>query len=345
MPLKIIREDITRILCDAIVNPTNERAMPDGGLDLAIHRAAGEALLPCLKKLGSIPVGSARITPGFDLPARFIIHTVGPVWQGGAAGEREQLHACYRASMELALQNGCRSIAFPLISSGLHAYPKDRVLREAVAVLSEYLLAHEVTVYLVVYDKASFEISRALFDAVTAFVDENYIEAHADREDFGPIAAKRYMRTPPRRTRDCSEDAVCFGTAAQEVLCERMPDLGEMLANMDKGFCETLLHYIDLKGISDVEAYKRANVDRKTFSKIKCNKGYRPSKLTVIAFAIGLHLNIKETEHLLSTAGMCLSRSNKLDVIIEYFILSGKYETVHDVNEVLYQFDQALLGV
>ena len=342
MPLKIIRQDITKIKCDAIVNPTNEDLYPGGGVDLAIHNAAGEELLQACQALGGLRIGQAKVTPAFDLSARFVIHTAGPLWQGGENGERELLESCYKESLALAKDNGCESVAFPLISSGLYGYPKDRVLRVAMDVIGEFLFENEMTVYLVVFDKTSYAISEKLFSDVTSFIDDFYTEVSLPL--FDSIREnRRYDEYRARRaTKSKRSDANDF----DEEFCELIApvSLDDMLSSMDKGFAETLFYYIDQKGIGDVECYKRANVDKKTFSKIKCNKDYRPSKITVLSFAIALRLDLEETRHLLNTVGFSLSRSSKFDVIIEYFITTGNYRDIYDVNETLYQFDQSMLG-
>ena len=342
MPLKIIRQDITKIKCDAIVNPTNEDLYPGGGVDLAIHNAAGEELLQACQALGGLRIGQAKVTPAFDLSARFVIHTAGPLWQGGENGERELLESCYKESLALAKDNGCESVAFPLISSGLYGHPKDRVLRVAMDVIGEFLFENEMTVYLVVFDKTSYAISEKLFSDVTSFIDDFYTEVSLPL--FDSIREnRRYDEYRARRaTKSKRSDANDF----DEEFCELIApvSLDDMLSSMDKGFAETLFYYIDQKGIGDVECYKRANVDKKTFSKIKCNKDYRPSKITVLSFAIALRLDLEETRHLLNTVGFSLSRSSKFDVIIEYFITTGNYRDIYDVNETLYQFDQSMLG-
>ena len=356
MPLKIIRQDITKISCDAIVNPTNKYMLPGGGVDAAIHQAAGPGLLKYCQRLGGVSVGEARITPAFDLPCEYVIHTAGPEWEDGLSGERVLLRSCYKEAMKLAVRFGCKSVAFPLIASGLYGYPKDKVLKEATEVLSEFLRHHEMDVYIVVYDKTAYSISKELYDDVQSFVDNFYVETHSDTLDI----SREEDIYASYQSRQIVCDMICAmeepvkqsleerGIEAS-VCCDSMPfqsaKLDKMLRDMDKGFAETLFDYIDKKRLTDVEAYKRANVSRKTFSKIKCDKNYKPSKITAISFAIGLHLDLEETKHLLSTAGMALSRADKFDVIIEYFIISGKYNTIHDVNEVLYQFDQSLLGV
>lgn len=349
MPIKIIRQDITKIECDAVINPTNIYMLPGGGVDAAIHEAAGPELLEYCRGLGALSVGEARITPAFGLPCKYVIHTVGPEWGGGLFGERVLLRSCYTEAMRLAIKNGCRTVAFPLISSGTYGYPKDRVLREAVDVIGEILSRREMLVYIVVYDKTAYSISRELYSDVQSFVDNFYVETHSDMIDnlreeriFASYQEARICGPLKQKlgkggTRDREKAHPCLGAMEE--------DLDGIFDGMDLGFAETLFGYIDKKGLTDVEAYKRSNVGKKTFSKIKCNKDYRPSKITAVSFAVGLHLNLEETRHLLSTAGMCLSRANKFDVIIEYFITTGKYETIFDVNEVLYQFDQALLGV
>ncbi|MBQ8276076.1 MAG: macro domain-containing protein [Clostridia bacterium] len=342
MPLKLIRQDITQIKCDAIVNPTNESLCPSGGTDAAIHRTAGPRLSEACRKLGGVEIGEAKITPAYALPCKYVIHTAGPVWQGGAQNEQALLEACYTHALELAAQKKCKSIAFPLISSGTYGYPKEQVLKVAMRVIGDFLLENEMLVYLVVYDKTAYALSEKLFADVTAYIDDAYI-------DMCRMMPKQRVSVPPRMNSalsrlDSSEEPedVVFA-------CEQAPDNGadleEMLRSMDKGFAETLFDYIDAKGLTDVECYKRSNVDKKTFSKIKCNKNYKPSKVTAVSFAIGLRLNLEETNHLLNTVGMSLSHSSKFDVIIEYFIVSGNYKNIFDVNETLYHFDQVTLGV
>ncbi len=348
MPLRIIQDDITKLPVDAIVNPTNSYLWPGGGADAAIHKAAGPKLLVKCQTLGGLSVGEAKITPAFDLPAKYVIHTAGPEWIDGFHGERVLLRSCYEKAMALAAEHQCESIAFPLISSGTGGYPKEMVLHEAMDVLSECLRKWEMEVFVVLYDKEDYSIHPFLRRDIEKFLRRVYRE--------------------PRRFEDIPREEANFSSFDEEgvLSCEEVeyrgierreapsfcgsasaapPSLRDKLRNMDKGFAETLFALIDQKGLTDVEAYKRSNVSKKTFSKIKCTKNYRPSKITAVSFAIGLRLNLEETRHLLSTAGMCLSHSSRFDVIIEYFIVTGDYKTVFDVNEVLYQFDQALLGV
>ncbi len=340
MSLFIIREDITKMTCDAIVNPTNEELIPGGGTDAAIHRAAGPELLAACAALGGIKVGEVKVTRGFHLPARYVFHTAGPVWENGKEGEERLLAACYENALLLAEKLGCESIAFPLISTGTYGFPRAIAMRIANETVTRFLEAHEMTVYLVVYDRESYLVSERVFRDVMSYIDDCYAEKHrmtAGNSEY----SSRIRRRMPRM----EESLFAVSYSATDCMPSASPDLDEMLRNMDKGFAETLFDLIDEKGITDVECYKRANVDKKTFSKIKCNKGYKPSKVTAVSFAIALRLTLEETNALLSTVGMCLSHSNKFDVIIEYFLVTGNYKTIYDVNETLFRFDQVLLGV
>lgn len=353
MPLKIIRQDITKIKCDAIVNPTNEFLSPGGGTDAAIHEAAGPRLLEACKKLGRLEIGEAKLTPAFDLPCKYVIHTAGPIWRDGNYNEQALLEACYKNALTVAAEKKCKSVAFPLISSGTFGYPKEHVLKVAMRVIGDFLFDNEMLVYIVVYDKTSYAISEKLFSDVTSYIDDAYIDESPlfmslpmQASMLGGAPVERSKRRRAAKAEKEYEDIVQGCGRAPELLAlEEKASLEDMLRQMDKGFAETLFDYIDAKGMTDVECYKRANVDKKTFSKIKCNKNYKPSKVTAVSFAIALRLNLEETDRLLRTVGMSLSHSSKFDVIIEYFIKTGNYENIFDVNETLYQFDQVTLGV
>ena len=332
MPLHIIRQDITKMDCDAIVNPTNIYLTPDGGTDLAIHTAAGPELLKyCKKQMGMIQVGSAKISPAFNLPCKHVIHTVGPVWKGGNNNEKDKLISCYKESLELAAINGCSSIAFPLISSGTYGYPKDQVLKIAIDAIGDFLFTSEMTVYLVVYDKKAYEFSNKLFSDIASFIDDNYYEEHKSQAyNRERMAMRRDMAIYDEMAFEC-----CQSTSVGSI--------NDWLGKLDESFSQALFRFIDEKGMTDVECYKKANIDKKTFSKIKCQAGYKPSKNTAIAFAIALKLSLEETQHLLKTVGYTLSRSNKFDLIIEYFITNEIYD-IFLINETLFEFDQVCLG-
>lgn len=338
MPIQIVRNDITKMKVDAIVNAANESLLGGGGVDGCIHRAAGPGLLEECRTLKGCPTGSAKITKGYDLPCRYVIHAVGPVWKGGKFGEKELLESCYRTSLELAKEKQCESIAFPLISSGIYGYPKDKALHTAIEVVSEFLLDNDMLVYIVVFDKKAFNIGEKLFSDIQEYIDDRYADEFEQREtyryelsetatynvDFESLKKTRTLEAP---------------TAATYVI----GSLDDALEMIDESFSEMLIRKIDESGMKDSECYKKANIDRKLFSKIRSDKYYKPKKTTVIAFAISLELSLEETKEMLMKAGFALSHSNKFDIIIEYFIEKKNYN-IYEINEALFAFDQNLLG-
>lgn len=352
LPLQIIRQDITKIQCDAVVNPTDRFLSGGGGVDAAIHSAAGKQMDKRCREIGSLSLGEAIVTSAYGMDnCEHVIHVVGPHWQGGFEGEIAILRSCYREALRLALENHFESVAFPLIASGSLGCPKDKVLKIALEIIGEFLENNEMQIYLLVYDKSAYELSKSLRDDVESYIDSFYVDESRYFRASAMVKQRRITenKEASRRLDDVLESrSIAPSRIEREYTCcdcsLSEQDLLSMLREMDKSFSDTLLDYIDKKGITDVEAYKRSNVSRKVFSKIRCEGQYKPSKVTAVSFAIGLRLNLDETEHLLSTAGMCLSRSSKFDVIIEYFIRTGNYNNIHDVNEVLYQYDQVLLG-
>lgn len=329
MPLEIVRNDITKMAVDAIVNAAKESLLGGGGVDGCIHRAAGPELLAECRMLGGCRTGEAKITGAYRLPCRYIIHTVGPVWNGGKYGEREQLASCYRTSLALAKEHGCETVAFPLISSGIFGYPKDQALRVAVDTIGEFLLHNDMTAYIVIFSRTAYQISSKLFADIAEYVDDHYVDAHTDSQ------RERLRRMSVLESRTLSADAAAAPMA--------VGGLDSLLAHLDAGFSETLLKLIDRSGKKDAEVYKKANVDRKLFSKIRNNPDYKPSKPTAVAFAIALELSLPETRDLIARAGYALSPSSKFDVIIEYFIMQRDYD-IFKINEALFAFDQSLLG-
>ena len=329
MPLIIVRNDITKMPVDAIVNAAKESLLGGGGVDGCIHRAAGPELLAECRRLGGCKTGDAKITKAYLLPCRYVIHTVGPVWRGGGHGEREQLASCYQTSLALAQAHNCETVAFPLISSGIFGYPKDQALRVAVDTIGQFLLGSDMTVYLVIFDRKAYQISGKLFADIAAYIDDHYVDAHTDSR-----------RERMRRMSVLEGRALSAGAAAAPMSAD---GLDSLLAHLDAGFSETLLKLIDRSGKKDSEIYKKANVDRKLFSKIRNNPDYKPSKPTAVAFAIALELSLPETRDLIARAGYALSASSKFDVIIEYFIRQKKYD-IFEINEALFAFDQSLLG-
>lgn len=357
MPFEMVRNDITKMNVDAIVNAANRTLLGGGGVDGAIHQAAGPALLEECRTLGGCETGEAKITKGYRLPARYVIHTVGPVWHGGTNGEKELLSACYRHSLELAEAHGCESVAFPMISAGAYGYPKDRALAVAVDEITRFLMDHEMTVYLVVFGHEELLTGKKLFRDIQEYIDDVYAEKHI--RPNAEYSRRRRWQEDERAALDLDmqisrkiyEGALYAGAAPEPQskpapapkASARIPDLEKMLKQTDESFSEALLRMIDERGWSDVQCYKKANVDRKLFSKIRSNPDYKPSKPTALAFAVALELSLPETEALLRKAGFSLSRSSKFDIIVGYCIRTRNYN-IFDINEVLFHYDQPLLG-
>lgn len=337
MPFEIVRNDITNMRVDAIVNTANPRPVIGSGTDSMIHAKAGVELLTARREIGCIDCGAAAITPAFSLPANYVIHTVGPIWRGGSHGEAAQLEQCYRNSLELALQHGCMSIAFPLISTGNYGFPKDLALQIAISAFSAFLMEHEMAIYLVVFDSASYRLSERLFHGVESYIDENYAKRCEQ--------AARSLRSGTERMQVCRSSAV-FETeilsADFDALTEER-SLKDCVNDADAGFSETLLNLIDKTGKKDSEIYKKACISRQHFSKIRNNPNYRPTKPTAIALALALELDLEATYDLIGRAGFTLSKSSKFDLIIRYFIERKEYNVVA-INVALYEFDQPLLG-
>jgi O-acetyl-ADP-ribose deacetylase (regulator of RNase III)/transcriptional regulator with XRE-family HTH domain len=333
MPFNIVRQDITKLKVDAIVNAANTDLAMGGGVCGVIFEAAGATeLQAACDKLSPIKTGEAVITPGFGLPAKFIIHAAGPVYHDGQHGEEALLRSAYINSMKRAIENDCESMAFPLISSGIYGYPKDEALRVATLAIQDFLADHDLDVTLAIFDKATFTVSEELLGAIESYIDEHYVDEHL---------VKR------RKLLQVEQKAICEAPAPQ-MSAKLKPRatrirIDDLIGNLDESFSDTLLRLIDAKGLTDVEVYKRANIDRKLFSKIRTGKGYMPSKKTAIALAVALELSLDETDDLLKRAGYALSHSQKFDVIVEYFIISGKYD-IFQINEVLFKYDQPLLG-
>ncbi|NNJ31801.1 O-acetyl-ADP-ribose deacetylase [Lacrimispora defluvii] len=337
MPLEIIRNDITKVHADAIVNAANTSLLGGGGVDGAIHRAAGSQLLAECRALGGCEIGQAKITKGYKLPAKYIIHTVGPVWHGGNDNEEKLLADCYKNSLALAKKHNLESIAFPLISSGAFGYPKDRALKTAISIIGDFLLSNDMTVYLVVFDKAAFALSEKLFSSITQYIDDKYIEEH-------PVDRSNRLEERHILKEYCIEEPMLSPMREPEPAAKRKRSLDDVVKHMDETFSQMLLRLIDEKSMTDAETYKKANIDRKLFSKIRNDINYKPSKPTAIAFAIALRLNLDETKDLLLKAGFALSHSSKFDIIIQYFIDEENYN-IFEINEALFAFDQNLLGV
>lgn len=368
-------------------------------------------MLAARRVIGTMNTGETCITPGFKLPCKHVIHTVGPVWHDGGHGEAYLLRQCYEHSLKLARRHRCKSVAFPLISAGNYGFPKQLALQIAVDTIREFLEEHEMQVYLVVFGRKTLELSDGMVDQICSFIDDAYVQERekldvteekiAEPETF-PSAIEPKLLPLEWTLQDEDLDDIVMSNGEEEsiedgyarnrgevgtwicVNCgtrnsgrfcyncgsqnepmarpsskRRIPlpamgrpkknaespfnaeELNRMLKEADAGFSETLLKLIDKSGQKDSDVYKRANVDRKLFSKIRNNPHYKPSKATAVAFA--LELDLEETRDFIGRAGYALSRSSKFDIIIEYFITHERYD-IYEINLMLFEFDQSLLG-
>lgn len=321
MPFKIVRKDITKIKVDAIVNSANPHAIVGGGVDYAINVAAGPKLIEERKSIGDIATGTAHITPAFNLKAKYVIHTVGPVWHGGSNNEAQYVSDCYTNSLKLAFENNCKSIAFPLISAGIFGFSISESLKIAMNVSKKFLLDHEMDIIVVVFDKSFNSLSDELVDSVSKYLDDNL---KINRNAFNDMLH--------------SEDEI------EVMYTNSKISIADLMDELEDTFSESLLLLIKEKGKSEVEIYKKANIDRKLFSKIKSNSDYQPSKVTAISFAIALELDLGETTNLISKAGFAISHASKFDLIIEYCIKNSIFD-VFDINEILFNYNLPLLGL
>lgn len=408
MSFKIVRNDITKIKADAIVNTANPEPIYSAGTDSAVYIAAGaEKLLEERKKIGRIAEGDVAVTPAFDLDAKYIFHTVGPIWQGGDYGEKETVSKCYLNCLNKAKELELESIAFPLLATGTYGFPKADALLIATSVFSSFLAENELEITLVVFDNESFALSDKIFAGVDQFIDENYVDEKTSEEySYGHLVGaagamacaaasaagpavepaeyiadecaeepaeirdeeeaieRRRARRRELIERDRKERRGLFGLRNKAAVaeCAAPPvaaedgdrnrstakaaaprSLEDVVKNVSETWQESLLRMITEKGYTDTEVYKRANVDRKLFSKIRSNKDYQPKKNTAVAFALALRLNLDETKDFLMRAGYAFSPSSKFDLIIEYSIDHGVYDLML-INCALFDHDQPLLG-
>lgn len=342
MPFSIIQGDITKLDVDAIVNAANNSLLGGGGVDGAIHAAAGPELLKECRALNGCATGEAKITKGYRLKARHVIHTVGPIWEGGGHGEEGLLRSAYRRSLEVARDHQLRSVAFPLISSGVYGYPKDQALQVALDEIRTFLETEEMAVTLVIYRRSTFELPQDLQKELERYLDEALVDEEAlFSEPLKPPSRDIQAERRQHKTKEPAEHRMYM----PQMLVRQMEqsDLEELLDQVEDPFSVKLLHFIDEKDLSDVEVYKKANLDRKLFSKIRSNRLYKPSKATALALAIALQLNLEETDELLLSAGYALSSSSRFDVIISWFILKGQYD-IYQINTALFRFDEPTLG-
>jgi len=371
LPFQIIRNDITKVKADAIVNTANPRPYYAAGTDSAIYEAAGaEALLRARKKIGDIAPGQVAVTKAFALNARYIIHTVGPLWRDGEHAERETLRSCYARSLALADELGCESIAFPLISTGTYGFPKDEALHIALSEIQRFLLTHEMLVSLVVFDRRAVELSEGLMGGIRQFIDDHAVqELHArERRTEAPGNTLRRWKyrgrehaalngvAAPREDiqADAAFDSEAPGLSTPSPAMAPMAPMAaessmagmcleDVLGSAGESFQQRLFQLIDESGMDDVAVYKKANIDRKVFSRIRCKPDYKPTKKTAVAFAIALELDLPTMTDLLSRAELAFSPSNTFDLIITYFVTNHIYD-IFEINAALFKYGQPILG-
>ena len=345
MPFLMIRNDITKVTADAIVNPANRNLLQGSGTSRAIYQAAGEQeLTAACEAIGYCEPGRAVCTPAFGLPAKYIFHAVCPAWHGGFFGEAKQLAGAYHSALELAAEYHCESVAFPLLSSGNYGYPKEQAFRIAVDTITQYVMEHDLTVYLVLYDRHSLAVSRKLFASVEEYIDDHYVAQNDESYQFD---RRRRESVERRRWRLEEEATPMLETAAAPPPPATTPmaarSLEHLMDNLGESFTTRLLRLIDERGLKDSTVYKQSNISRQHFSKIQCNRDYNPKKKTVLAFAVGLHLSEDETIDLLKSAGYAFSDGSKRDWIVRY-CLEHKIYNINQVNTLLFEYDQEQLG-
>lgn len=340
MPFLMIRNDITKVAADAIVNPANRNLLQGSGISRAIYQAAGEQeLTAACEAIGRCDLGRAVCTPTFGLPAKYIFHAVCPAWHGGGFGEAQQLASAYHSALELAAEYHCESVAFPLLSSGNYGYPKEQAFRIAVDTIIQYVMEHDLTVYLVLYDRHSLAVSRKLFASVEEYINDHYVAQNDESYEFD----RRRRDAAAQRWRLEEEAAPMLEAAAPPTAPMAARSLEHLMDNLGESFTTRLLRLIDERGLKDSTVYKQANISRQHFSKIQCNRDYNPKKKTVLAFAVGLHLSEDETIDLLQSAGYAFSDGSKRDWIVRY-CLEHKIYNINQVNTLLFEYDQEQLG-
>lgn len=339
MPFHIIRNDITKVEADVIVDTANPEPIIGDGTDSAVYQAAGkEKLLAERVKIGKMEQGQAAITPAFDLHAKYIIHTVGPAWIDGKHNERDILRSCYSNTLALAEQVKAESIAFPLIATGVYGFPKNEALDIALSEIGKYLLTHDMDIILVVFDKESFQLSSELVGAIDEYIDEFGIKKLYS--DEYSIRGEEYIHR--RRAAAMLEDAEDEVLSASYTPLPADTSLDRLLDNGEETFQQCLFRLINERGADEIELYKKANIDRKLFSAIRCNVNYKPKKKTAVALGIALELDMMEMMDLLQRAGIALAPSNKFDLIISYCIDKCIYD-IFEVNAILFKYDQPTL--
>ena len=379
MPFQIVRNDITKMHVDAIVNTANPMPGYGAGIDSAVYEAAGkDKLLAKRHEVGAIDRGTSVITDGYQLPAKYIIHTVGTAWQGGKEGEEDIIRSCYRSVFTVASKNDISSLAIPLLATGSYGFPKGIALRIALSEIEAFMSVSDMDVYLVVFDEKSVSLSSELYGDIDEYINDNYVDEKNQVEypdSYGRTesvvqrsesfagglasigAVPRFLKANKTEKRKGSnkkaesieaafedeEEMLSSDMCLSAPILEEERSLDDVVNNLDKTFMELVFSFADAKGLTDVEVQKKANLDRKTFSKLKCGTTKNPSKSTALALAVALELNLDDTKDLLSRAGLALSPCSKQDVIVQYFIEKEAYD-IYEINVALFEHGEQLLG-
>jgi len=354
MPFQIIRNDITKVRADAIVNTANPAPVVGGGTDWAIHTAAGPELLEARKRIGELRPGQSAATPAFGLPARYVLHTVGPAWVDGGHGEEALLRKAYDAALSLAEELGCSSVAFPLMAAGTYGFPHDLALATAVRAFTDFLLDHRMQISLVLFNADAFGLAGSLFDDLKSYIDDHYVRERVEEEYRLDASMPMPGRRAGRRTEGVhhrenapaaqADLAPCPPPqAAAELPSAHAATLEELLRqHRESSFSEYLLDLLKERSGKDSEVYKRAEVSKQLFSKILNNRDYQPTKSTAVQLAIGLELDMAQTQKLLQKAGYALTDSSKADIVVKYCI-ERKLYSIPFINEALWDCGLPLL--
>ena len=346
MPFQIVRNDITKMHVDAIVNTANPMPGYGSGIDCAVYEAASkDKLLAKRHEIGAIDRGTSVITDGYNLPAKFIIHTVGTPWQGGKAGEEDIIRKCYRSVFDVAVNNNISSLAIPLLASGSYGFPKGIALRIALSEIEAFMSESDMEVYLVVFDEKSVSLSSELYGDIDEYINDNYVDEKNQEEypDSYGRTERLVQRSESFEAAFEDEEEMLSDVCLSAPMLEEERSLDDVVNNLDKTFMELVFSFADAKGLTDVEVQKKANLDRKAFSKLKCGTTKNPSKSTALALAVALELNLDDTKDLLSRAGLALSPCSKQDVIVQYFIEREAYD-IYEINLALFEHGEQLLG-
>lgn len=354
MPFQIIRNDITKVKADAIVNTANPNVAVGSGVDSAIYKAAGkERLLAERKKIGLLLPGEVGITPAFDLDAKYIIHVSGPWWTDGTKGEASVLRTCYDKALFLAYKNKCKSIAFPVLATGTYGFPKELGIQIAVDSFTSFLEEHDMEITLVVFGDESVRISGEIVDEVSSYIDDNYVEKALADEYKSDSFSRTVIHA--NRMMDCMRVSSAFKpeddevdieadfeddmvlSAPMETPAEKKESLDDVLKEIyTDSFEKHLQKIINKKGLKNSEVYAAANISKQYFSKLL--KGQvKPSKGKMLALAVGLRLNLDETVDFLRIAGYALSPISQTDAVVEYFIEHEDYNVLK-IDIVLFDY-------